>query len=250
MGEILQLIRDPVWQFWGALVAAVGIVVAMLIFWWSRQRKDLAYELLTFSPLLTEKGLSTGKVKILVNGQEADQVHLVEVKIVNSGSVPVLAEDMLVPIGFTFGVDARVLTADPFDTKPTNLEAQLDFDEDRITLRPMLLNAHDEVGVRALIADAKGEGSVSAIGRVVGVSVIRKRDPPPVRRWLRGSSIAMVVGALTVFAIQSATGRGALFSAAMSLGLLAAGLLFVLVQLIAVRRETTKDSTHTDARST
>lgn len=50
-----EILRDPVWQFIGAIFALAAIVIVVIIYWMQRQRKSLSYEIISCTPLLSVK---------------------------------------------------------------------------------------------------------------------------------------------------------------------------------------------------
>ena len=58
---MIELLRDPLWQFVGAILGFVAIGITIIIFWLQRTRKSLSYEILSNTSLLTIKEELEGK---------------------------------------------------------------------------------------------------------------------------------------------------------------------------------------------
>ena len=49
---VIELLRDPVWQFVGAVLAAIAIGIPILVYYRQRRRKRLGYQILANTPVL------------------------------------------------------------------------------------------------------------------------------------------------------------------------------------------------------
>ena len=61
----MELLRDPVWQFVGAVLAVLAIVASIAIYRLQKVPKRLAYEIVSRSTLLTVKEEIESKVQVL-----------------------------------------------------------------------------------------------------------------------------------------------------------------------------------------
>jgi len=162
-----EFLRDQIWQFIGALVTFVGIPVTVALALVLRKRKQLSYEILSHVPLLNVEEAIQGRVKILFDGQPVGNVQLVEVKIKNSGNVPVLRTDYERPISLHFGDGSTILSAEVSERDPDNLGASVRADEGRVNLNPVLLNAGDWATIKVLVSQVTKHVQID--GRVIGV---------------------------------------------------------------------------------
>jgi hypothetical protein len=69
------------WQFVGALLALVAILLSVILFLAQRKRKSLAYEVVSRTALLSVAEEIEGKLKILYQGKPIRKVHLVILKL-------------------------------------------------------------------------------------------------------------------------------------------------------------------------
>jgi hypothetical protein len=170
-----EFIRDPGWQFGGAVVAIIGVLIAYLLFWAERQRKQLDYEVLVRTPLISirEEEELEGRLSILLDGQPLPKPDLetVVVRLTNSGNVPVDDEDFSGPIKLSFGDNAEVLTAAVIKTEPKHFEAMAQVEPDakkQVLLSPVLLNKGQSVTIKSLVRQA---GTLNVYGHIKGVEL-------------------------------------------------------------------------------
>lgn len=167
---MIDILRDPMWQF---ILPMLAIVVAVVLYWKQRTRKKLSYQVISCTPLLSVEEEIEGKLKIFYEGKPVQQVHLITVKVMNSGNIPVLSTDYKRPISFSFGEDAEILTTEIAKTDPDNLQASVNIQEKKVVLTPILLNQGDSVTLKMLVTKLKNQVP-EVDGRVVGVKEIRE----------------------------------------------------------------------------
>lgn len=158
---MLEFLRDAVWQFVGAIVGIVfglaAIVVSIVLYRRARQRKAVEYEVVANAPILADPAatLSNLSIQVLVNGEEANDVRLLLVRILNTGNVSIHAGDYAQPLRIALrNAEARLLTAEVGATTPADIPAKVTIvDEKCAELAPVLLNAGDMVEVALLVKD-------------------------------------------------------------------------------------------------
>lgn len=167
-----EILRDPVWQFIGATFAFAAVVVAIFLYWMQRQRKALSYEIISRTPLLSMEEEVQGKLQILFDDKLVQGVHLVAVRIINSGNVPIVSADYERPVNLSFGENTQILTAEVSETNPEILRATAAIEDTKVVLAPVLLNSEDSITLKILVSQF--DGQISVDGRIVGVKGIRK----------------------------------------------------------------------------
>ena len=187
-----EIFRDPVWQFVGAILAIIAIVISIAIYYAQRKRKKLTYEIISKTSILSLAEEIEGKLKIIFEGEQVNQVHLLVIRLTNTGNTPITSKDYEREIKLLFGDTSKILTADVSETIPENLGATITKTEQEIILKPVLLNSGDAVTIKALISQF--DGSVSIDGRVVGIKSIEKRKDNSAL-----SIILMVLGIVFTF---------------------------------------------------
>lgn len=153
MSERVKWYRDPVWQFWGAVVTVVSLVASGWFFWAERDVKELTVTVLTNTPLVsvaTEVG-GLGDLTIFYKREPADNVVLLQVKLENTGNRAIRVEDFSTPLKFVFGEDVRVLDAAVVETVPENLGMVIDVVDNVGMVLPLLLNKADRAILRFLV---------------------------------------------------------------------------------------------------
>lgn len=167
---MLELLRDPIWQFAGAVLAFIAIAISVAMYLAQRQRKDVTYELLSNTQLLTlrEKGL--GQLQLTYNGIPVDNPRLAVIRLTNSGNIPIGTADYERPISFTFGEGSTVLSSAITATSPDNLTASVETKDNLVVLQPALLNPRDSLTLKLLVSgeecDLRADGRIHGVHRI------------------------------------------------------------------------------------
>jgi hypothetical protein len=122
---MLDFLRDPLWQFIGAVLALVGIVVAVVIYLRQRQTAQLGWQALSVTPLLSVNDELRGQIKIMLNDKPIDQVHLILLRLINIGTAPIRTADYERPIQITFGKTTIILNAAVIRTNDPSLQVTI-----------------------------------------------------------------------------------------------------------------------------
>jgi len=136
-----------------------------------RRSKSISYEVLSCTPLLSVKEEIKSNLQILYKSKPVQQVHLVLVRIFNSGNMPIPTKDYEQPISLSFGEQSKILTAEIAEKEPGNLPASIARGETGIILEPTLLNRADSVTLKMLVNEYD---DITIDGRVVGVKEIKQ----------------------------------------------------------------------------
>jgi hypothetical protein len=178
----LAFIRDAQWQFWGVIVGILGIIAAFLIYWVSRQHKQLSLYVRSQSSIVNVNHVSS-RIAVLFDGNQVSSLTSIEVVLKNTGSAPILRTDFDVPLVFGFSENARIL-----DAKATldrgAVEAQIDHNDTAATLQPLLLNSGDKIVLMFLVENHK-MGDVRTGGRIIGVRNLKYTDDIELPTFLR-----------------------------------------------------------------
>jgi len=172
MSEILS---DPInLQIITVILAFVTIVVTIILYLLQRRyrHKSLSYEIISNAPLLSLKEEIKGNLQIVFNGKPVQSVHLIVVKIINSGKVPIVSTDYERPVSLNFSDNCQILTADISETNPKSLQASVSIENSKAVISPILLNSGDSIKVKLLVSQF--DGQINVDGRVVGVKDISK----------------------------------------------------------------------------
>jgi hypothetical protein len=168
----MEILRDPMWQFIGAVLALLAIILTLYLFWLQRQRKSLSYDVISSTSLVSVNEAIKDSLQIFRNGKLIPGVHLLVVKLTNSGNIPIPSADYESPVILTFAGDDVVLEAEIMLTHPNNVKASLEFNESEVKLSPSLLNPGDTIEMKILLSKFSGKVNVDA--RVLGIKQLQE----------------------------------------------------------------------------
>ncbi|MBK6646837.1 MAG: hypothetical protein IPG44_14025 [Anaerolineales bacterium] len=168
---MIDLMRDSIWQFIGAVLGLIALIATIIIFFIQRTKKSLAYEIVTSTPLLAVSDEVKGKVQILFEGVQVQNVHLVIFNIINDGNIGITSSDFERPITINLSENAKILSLEVIKTSPGNLDPRLITSETAITISPLLLNAGDVISIRLLVAQYNNVINIDA--RILGITKIK-----------------------------------------------------------------------------
>ena len=176
---MLEFLRDPIWQSIGAIIGAIFGVAALLLtivlYRNQRQKKAFTYQIIANTQLLTVSQEIRGRVKILLDDKPVKDVGYVQIRLANSGNVPILATDFVDAVHIAFDKASELLSYEVTETSPVGLDAILMHPDDhRILLQPMLLNPDDSIVIKVLVGQFSGQ--IQITGRIVGVKQIEERE--------------------------------------------------------------------------
>jgi hypothetical protein len=206
LGFLTDPLRDSIWQFIGAIVGTIAVIVAAvfgyLTYRVTRRRKALTYEVLSISSLARLHEDVRGHIRLLFDDQEVSDVKLALVRVTNSGNQPIISPDFERPLKFTIdqsNESARILTAGVSKTVPDNLGAEVVSTQSEVILAPLLLNTGDSVTINILTT--LFDGDISVDGRIIGVkSIERGQKKVP---WI--FSLNILGGTLAILSIVTTT---------------------------------------------
>lgn len=169
-----DIFRDSIWQFVGAILGFIAIVVTIVIFIVQRAQKKLSYEVVSRETIVSAKDGFSEKIQILYEGQPVNEVDLLILKFVNSGNVPITSNDFEKALSIEFSGQVDVLTAEVTETLPSNLKTEISFEEDIISVAPLLLNSGDTFTIKILLNEF--DNVIKVNGRIIGVKAIEKQE--------------------------------------------------------------------------
>jgi hypothetical protein len=202
-----EFLRDPIWQFIGAALGFIAIVISVIIFFMQRRKKSLVYEIATNTSLLTLTDEIRGKVQILFEGLPVQNVHLVILHILNDGNIAITSSDYEVPLTFQFGEKTQILSAEIIRTTPDTLKPEFSLMKNSIEFHPTLLNSGDTILFKVLLAHYEGNVTVNA--RIMGVAEV-KQVSISVDRLNKISALGFLLGIVLFFSVKF-TGAGGIY---------------------------------------
>lgn len=191
------LLRDPIWQFIGAILALASVAIMLWLAF--RRVYRLGIEVRIDSVASRSTALAD-EVQITYRGDAVPNLSLCLVRIVNFGSQAIRRDEFEGPLKLSFGAQCRVLGAEVHVRRPENLPVHLHHEPESVAdlwIDPLLLNPRDSFTVKVLVAGNPVQPSLAA--RVTEVSEITQLSRT------RESLIARVVRSL-VFGMLSLGG--------------------------------------------
>jgi len=176
----LDLLHDPRYLAPAATCAAIAVTITLWIL--NLRRKELSYRILADTPLVSIKEEVKDKVQITFRGEPVHDVHLVQVRIVNSGNVPIRSADYEGRLTIAAPDGSRIVMAEIQETHPPHLEKRTLCDGapsslvdkvegHEVMLKPVLLNHGDSITVKMLVSKAAGPWNV--IGHIEGIAAVK-----------------------------------------------------------------------------
>jgi len=176
------------------LLEIITIIAVFVIFVLQLRKKTLTYTVLTNSGVIPGPGGAKSTIQLRYKGKVVPKVRLVEIRIKNSGSLPIKPEDYIEPLSLRLP-NSEILSSEVMDAHSLGayIETKLS-NRSEVVLGKTLLNPTDFFDVKVLLAD--GDADLSLGGRIVGVSKIRNMTGREVNYSILLSFIAVNVLAL------------------------------------------------------
>ena len=171
---MLEILRDPMWQFIGALFTIIAVIFTVLFFKMQHRHKALSYKILSYTPLVI-KDVIGEKLQILFEGKPVEDVYLSIIKIYNSGNTPIVSNDYERPINLYFGENSQILTNEVIEKNPDNLEVTTHIEGTKVMVDPLLLNKKDCITLKIIFSQSdESINNINIYGRIVGVKEIKE----------------------------------------------------------------------------
>lgn len=167
----MDVLRDGVWQFLGVVVGLLGVIVTIVIFQLQKNKKRLAYYILTDTSLLTVDDEIKGKIQINYENKNIQNIRLLILKIENIGNIDISSSDFEQPIIISFP-NSEILSAGLIDASPRNLTPNIQIDSSKLTINPILLNKKDFLTYKFIFSDYGNIIDVNS--RIIGVKHFEK----------------------------------------------------------------------------
>ncbi len=166
----MELLRDPLWQFIGAILAFAALPFAFWLYHLQKPRKELAYAVLSRRRLLSVASELRGRVQITVDEKPVDDVYMLIVGVKNSGTLPILESDFIYTPKVRTSKNSQLVSVEVSKFRPSNLQVKLDLVQDSFSFGPLLLNPGDYFVVQALVSGKSPD--LETDFRVVGMSKV------------------------------------------------------------------------------
>lgn len=172
---MLEVLRDSIWTFVGAVLALAAIVATLWVYVLQRPRRRLLVERVARVPLTTLGANRIPGLELRLNGELLQSASVIVIRITNSGNQPILGDDFERPLTFKFEEGSAVLHAEMSEPSPEDLKVATSCQGRDLQVERCLLNPGDTFLCRALVRDSRGRYEPSA--RVVGMKGIERSRP-------------------------------------------------------------------------
>lgn len=109
-----------------------------------RRKKSLVYETITDTSLISVGKSIESEVDITFRGNKVEDVHLLQVKIINNGNEHVKEEDFKKPITFKFNPEVEIMDKSAEEKSSENIQVSFNLKAENIVeIIPNLLNQKD-----------------------------------------------------------------------------------------------------------
>ena len=197
----MRFITNPVWL--GAIAAIVAVLVPIVLYYVSKQKKSLSYEILAENPLISiDKEIKT-KLQILLDGNPIENLHLLLIRFNNDGKVPIPAADYERPITLSFKDATNIISAEYVSGIPSNLVTSVASSKNNLAIKPILMNSGDSFTIKVLLE--RYNGTFDTDTRIIGVNALKlaKRQSGITRRVLiLGISGALAFGVIINYSLR------------------------------------------------
>jgi hypothetical protein len=185
--------------------AVIGILVAFIIYYLQKGKKNLSYRVLYVVNLLSRDEELKGRVKILFDGNEVTNIQLLTLRLFNGGNTSIVKSDFEGPMKVEFNGNVRILSSELIQAVPENLEVAFDASAQNIMIYPLLLNGNDSMTFK-LIIEGKFE-SLRILGRIRDIRAIKNLE---IKNSFIQFYIAIALSALLIVSLVAslfATGK-------------------------------------------
>ena len=191
LGDFGDVLNSPGWSVGATLLAAIAIIVAVVLARQQRARKILGYEIGITSLVSVHRG-ARDLIKIYYEDEQIEQAHLLQLRLVNAGNVPILEADFERSLKLDFEGTGRPLTVEA-KSRPPELQPDVKIVDGEVALAPLLLNPGDSISIEVFARDFKG---VHLDYRVIGVPTLTELTP----------QVAPSLSRLLIESFETATG--------------------------------------------
>ena len=165
------------------VIVVITAIISLFLFVRTQRKKRLHCIKYSPTPLFTVKEAVKEKIKIFYGDKIAENLFLMEMKIVNSGNVSIRKEDIVNPVQFQFDDKTNVIDWSVINTKPKDIPANLVLlpnENNKVQCDFDLLNARDELDLQFICTGKPTE--ISVHGRIEEVKEIKIVSEDAIKR--------------------------------------------------------------------
>ncbi len=172
---------DP--RYLAPIVTSAGIAVTLVLWVLNLRSKELSFEILANTPILSLQEEVKDQIQIYCQGQIVHNVDSVVMRITNVGNVPIRASEFAGKFLISLPASTKVLMSEVAETQPPDLSDRLAIDQSNpsliertdgsdVVLRPVLLNPKDSFTIRMLVAPTISTAKV--VAHVEGMAAVKQ----------------------------------------------------------------------------
>lgn len=195
-----EFLSHPIWQFLSVILAVSSIIFSFWVYWRQRQIKELVFGPISSRRLLSISDELSSRVKVELDGKPVSNLHLLVYALKNSGHRAILPTDFQNELNISFE-KGTVVSAEITAQYPNNLNASIDISETKVALRPLLLNAGDQLQIQILVSASELNANIDA--RILDISKLESINTNPKYPPVRESMLPHFFGIIIFFAIAS-----------------------------------------------
>jgi hypothetical protein len=159
-----EFFRDPVWQFVGAALALIAVIIAVI----TRRKKSLSFAVITNEPIFTVSQEVKSRTRIAVDGVPVENGRLLVIGVLNDGNVPIAPTDFERPLTFSLGEADVVVSAEVSKKHPQSLKPEITSGSNFVGIKPLLMNPGDAFLLKLVVDQEKT--ILQPDVRVIGIS--------------------------------------------------------------------------------
>jgi hypothetical protein len=210
----MEFFQSSVGQGIEAIIVFGSLLLAGFCFLKQRRRKEISYRILANTPVLTVRREVEDRVRMTLGGHQIADARLVMIRLWNSGNIPIVTNDYILPITFNFGRDVEILDAEILETNPNNIQVPLKLDTlvkqehisdekgkgvsvdgvrfRNLTIEPPLLNSSDCFTLKVLLTNAPYKEKIQLDGRIVGVKELHDAWKDEIDQLMIGLRLVLI----------------------------------------------------------
>lgn len=167
---MLKINFDWKW-FLGTSVSFTGIIIAIIFYYNNNQYGTLGYQVISVINVGDIGNESFGNLKLKYNNFIIDSGSIVTIIIENKTKNPIKSDDIVSPIYITFD-KIKILDFSLKKKDPPNMELKLSKYDNKIMIKPTLLNSGDNFTIDVLTSG--NFSSLNVTGRIAGAKRIEE----------------------------------------------------------------------------
>lgn len=169
--QILNILRDPIWQFVGIILTliALGFTYKQL------NKKSLGYSVISKSNILAVPTRFKNKLEIKYNQEIINSLYVVNIILRNTGNMAIKPDDFQEFIKISGGDNKKIISCNVTKTNPKRLDVRLALKNDEkgnyVIIEPLLLNSKDSFQIQFLFEEFD---KILIEARIVDIKEVRE----------------------------------------------------------------------------